>query len=60
MLEGFLSHNGRRFYKLPEAKNKIILERKGEKIPTSIMSASGSVEVGNSRHGTEVFSLAWV
>ncbi|KAK3186848.1 dihydroorotase [Lecanicillium sp. MT-2017a] len=58
-LEGFLSHNGRRFYKLPEAQKKIVLERKGEKIATSVKSADGSVEVGNSRHGTEVFSLTW-
>ncbi len=58
-LEGFLSNNGRRFYKLPGAQKKIILERKGEKISTSVKSASGSVEVGNSRHGAEVFSLTW-
>ncbi|KAL6353046.1 hypothetical protein LRP88_13532 [Fusarium phalaenopsidis] len=59
-LENFLSRNGRRFYKLPEvSENKIILERKGEKIPTSIRSADGKSEVGISRHGAEVFSLTW-
>jgi dihydroorotase len=59
-LEGFLSVNGRRFYKLPErASRKIVLERKGEKIAESVKSESGSVEVGISRAGTEVFSLAW-
>ncbi|KAJ3465557.1 hypothetical protein MRS44_006215 [Fusarium solani] len=59
-LENFFSRNGRRFYKLPEvSENKIILERKGEKIPTSIRSADGKNEVGISRHGAEVFSLTW-
>ncbi|CEJ90137.1 Putative Dihydroorotase, homodimeric type [[Torrubiella] hemipterigena] len=58
-LEGFLSRNGRRFYKLPEtAPGKIVLERKGEKIATSIKSET--VEVGNSRGGDEVFTLTWV
>lgn len=59
-LEGFLSRFGRRFYKLPEVpENKIILERKGEKIPKSVASADGSFEVGISRAGTEVFSVTW-
>ena len=58
-LEGFLSRNGRRFYKLPElAESKIVLERKGEKIPASIKGGE-SVEVGISRSGSEVFSLTW-
>ncbi|PKK52913.1 hypothetical protein CI102_3046 [Trichoderma harzianum] len=60
-LEGFLSKFGRRFYKLSETSgNKIVLERKGEKIRTSVKSDSGAVEVGISRAGTEVFSLTWV
>ncbi|OAA50634.1 dihydroorotase [Metarhizium rileyi] len=59
-LEGFLSHHGRRFYKLPETSaKKIVLERKGEKISTSVKSADGKFEVGISRAGTEIFSLAW-
>ncbi|KAF4965775.1 hypothetical protein FSARC_6446 [Fusarium sarcochroum] len=59
-LENFFSRNGRRFYKLPETSgNKIILERKGDKIPTSVKSADGKTEVGISRHGAEVFSLTW-
>lgn len=59
-LEGFLSRYGRRFYQLPEESSKrIVLERKGEKIPTSVRSEDGKVEVGNSRHGTEVFTLTW-
>lgn len=59
-LEGFLSRYGRRFYKLPEASpKKIVLERKGEKIGTSVKSVDGKTEVGISRAGTEVFSLTW-
>lgn len=60
-LEGFLSKFGRRFYKLPETSgNSLLLERKGEKISTSVKSESGAVEVGISRAGAEVFSLTWV
>ncbi|KAG9504170.1 hypothetical protein J7337_004136 [Fusarium musae] len=60
ILENFLSRNGRCFYKLPETSGKkIILERKGDKIPTSIKSADSKTEVGISRHGAEVFSLTW-
>lgn len=59
-LEGFLSRFGRRFYKLPEAsEKKISLERKAEKIPASVVNGDGSVEVGISRAGAEVFSLSW-
>ncbi len=59
-LEGFLSRHGRRFYGLAEAsERKLVLERKGEKIPASVRSEDGSVEVGISRSGTEVFSLRW-
>lgn len=58
-LEGFLSKSGRRFYKLPETKNRIVLERKGEKIPETIRSADGT-EVALSRGGDQgVFSLSW-
>ncbi|TQS33872.1 hypothetical protein Golomagni_05769 [Golovinomyces magnicellulatus] len=59
-LEGFLSRNGRKFYKLPETSGrKIILERNGDKIPASVKTADGSVEVGISRSGVETFSLRW-
>jgi dihydroorotase len=59
-LGDFFSRFGRRFYQLPEeATRKIILERKGEKIPTSVKSEDGKTEVGISRHGSEVFSLTW-
>lgn len=59
-LEGFLSRFGRRFYKLPEvSEKKIVMERRGEKIPASVVSKDGNIEVGISRAGAEVFSLRW-
>lgn len=59
-LEGFLSTFGRQFYKLPEIPKgqKIVLERKGEKISESIKD--GEIEVGISRKGAEVYSLKWI
>lgn len=63
-LEQFLSRSGRRFYKLPdfatEGEPKIVLERKGETIPTSIKSADGTLEVGLSKSMASVFSLSWL
>ncbi|TVY88546.1 putative dihydroorotase [Lachnellula willkommii] len=63
-LEQFLSRSGRRFYKLPDpaAKGpyKIVLERKGETIPTSIRSADGTLEIGLSRPTVPIFSLRWL
>ena len=62
-LERFLSRSGRRFYQLPdpatEGPPKIVLERKGESIPTSIKTADGSLEIGLSRPQAPVFSLRW-
>ncbi|KAI1641524.1 hypothetical protein F4809DRAFT_587077 [Biscogniauxia mediterranea] len=60
-LEGFLSRHGRRFYRLPETapRRTIVLERRGERIPPTVRSADGAVEVGVSRAGAEVFSLTW-
>jgi dihydroorotase len=60
-LEQFLSRSGRRFYKLPQPNDvqKIVLERKGERIPLSISSADGTLEVGLSRATALVFSLRW-
>ncbi|KAM0106777.1 dihydroorotase [Aspergillus fumigatus] len=58
-LANFLSGYGRRFYKLPEATERIVLERKGEVIPESVKSEDGSVEVALSRGGEKVFSLTW-
>jgi dihydroorotase len=63
-LEQFLGRSGRRFYKLPdpttEGQSKIVLERKGETIPTSIKSADGTLEVGLSKSMAPVFSLSWL
>ena len=63
-LEQFLCRSGRRFYKLPdpvaEGPPKIVLERKGETIPTSIKSADGSLEIGLSRPTAPIFSLRWL
>jgi dihydroorotase len=60
-LEQFLSRFGRRFYKLPDHTKapRIVLERKGERIPTSISSADGTLTVGLSRAKAPVFSLRW-
>jgi dihydroorotase len=61
-LELFLSRAGRKFYKLPGPAEgrKIVLVRKGEKIPTSIKSEDGKAEVGISRGGDATWSLRWV
>jgi dihydroorotase len=60
-LEQFLSRSGRRFYKLPDqGSTKIVLERKGETIPTSIKSADGTLEIGLSRPTAPIFSLSWL
>lgn len=61
-LEGFLGRFARRFYRLPDPKasgNRIVLERKGERIPASMRSDDGSVEVRISRAQKPVFSLTW-
>lgn len=62
-LEGFLCHYGRSFYKLPPVERgpgtTIVLERKGERVQTSVKSEDGSVEVGVSRGGRETWSLRW-
>ena len=63
-LEQFLSRSGRRFYRLPDPATKgpprIVLERKGETVPTSIRSADGALEVGLSKSMAPVFSLGWL
>jgi len=63
-LELFLSRSGRRFYKLPDPASEgpswIVLERKGETIPSSISSTDGTLEVGLSRPTAPVFSLRWL
>lgn len=64
VLEGFLSGYGRKFYKLEDVaskghKQKIILERKGERISQDIRSEDGGVEVVPFRSGEETLSLRW-
>lgn len=62
-LERFLGKNGRQFYKLDyedgAAGQSIVLERKGERVPRSVRSKDGEMEVGMSRGGDEVMSLRW-
>lgn len=66
VIEGFLSHSGRAFYKIarPEqeatSKHGIRLERKGERIPESIKSEDGAIEVVPFRRGEEVMTLTWL
>jgi len=66
-IEGFLSHYGRTFYKLVSPQQAatathggIRLERKGERIPQSITSSDGSIEVVPFRRGEEVMGLTWL
>ena len=39
---------------------RIMLERKGERIPERVRNEDGSIEVGLIRGGDEIFSLRWV
>lgn len=65
-LQGFLSHFGRAFYKIDQSKHEmtskygIRLERKGERIPKSIKSLDGTIEVVPFRRGEEVMTLTWL
>ncbi|PHH67849.1 hypothetical protein CDD80_475 [Ophiocordyceps camponoti-rufipedis] len=61
-LELFLSRAGRRFYKLSEDADgaRILLERKGAKIPPYVASANHVLQVGLSKAGSSVFSLRWL
>jgi dihydroorotase len=59
-IEGFLSLNGRRFYKLPEPSprgERVVVKRTGESIFPSIKSNDGKLEIGVSRAEAPVFSL---
>jgi dihydroorotase len=61
-LEQFLGGFGIQFYRLPNTTkdNRIVLDRKGMKIPKSIKSEDGrSIEVAQSRGGDNIFSLSW-
>lgn len=65
VLDEFLSGRGRRFYKLKDhaaeagKEQKILLEKKEEKIPEILRNQDGSVEVAPFRRGEEVWSLTW-
>ena len=65
-LEGFLSNYGRDFYKISNVKGaangkrRIRLERRGERVPESIKSADGQLEVVPFRRGQEIMSLSWI
>lgn len=61
-IEGFLSGFGRKFYKLPSANStkRIRLEKKGEKIPSTIKSVDGAVEVVPWGRGREIRTLSWI
>lgn len=63
VLEGFLSRYGRRFYKLEKHKTteqqKIVLEKKGEKIPKCIGSEDGSILVVPFKSREDTWSLRW-
>ena len=65
-IEGFLSDYGRVFYKISSSndtesqKPRIRLERRGETIPTSIVSSDGNLEVVPFRRGEEIMSLSWI
>jgi len=59
LLRGFLGEFGRKFYKTSEARSKIVLERKGEKVEEMVKSRDGEVEVVPFRAGEETWSLRW-
>jgi dihydroorotase len=64
VLEGFLSGYGGKFYKLENVaskghKQRIILEKKGERISQEVRSEDGAIEVVPFRSGEETLSLRW-
>ena len=69
-IEGFLSHYGRDFYKIPNPSSRsadsgspntrIRLERQGQTIPMSITSSDGKIEVVPFHRGKKTWSLCWV
>jgi dihydroorotase len=63
-LKAFLGDSGRKFYKLKESSDeqhqrKIVLERIGERIQTSIKNKTRTVEVVHFRSGEEIWNLNW-
>jgi dihydroorotase len=64
ILEEFLSGRGRRFYKLKEKTGnlrgrKILLEKKEAKIPETLRSEDGYIEVVPFKRGEAVWRLTW-
>ena len=64
ILEEFLSGRGRRFYKLKEKtgsvkERKILLEKNGAKIPETLRSEDGCIEVVPFRRGEAIWRLTW-
>lgn len=64
-LQSFLSDHGRAFYNIqrPDSnldKGRIILERKGERIPEVIANDDQSIQIVPFKSGDEILSLRWV
>jgi dihydroorotase len=64
ILEEFLGGRGRRFYKLKEKTEsgkvwKILLENKGAKVPETLRSEDGCIEVVPFRRGEAIWRLTW-
>jgi dihydroorotase len=61
-LEQFLGGFGRRFYKIADSTplSRIVLERKGARIPESVKSEDGSIEVALFKSGHDTYSLRWI
>lgn len=67
VIEGFLSHYGRDFYRIPtssvdskSSRTRVRLERQGQTIPMSITSSDGKIEVVPFRRGEKTWSLRWI
>jgi dihydroorotase len=63
-LANFLGVRGRKFYQIPdstgeEKRQTILLEKKRESIPESIVSADGKIEIVPFRAGNGIWSLTW-
>ncbi len=63
-LQRFLRLNGKNFYKIPDLegkdeKERIILERKKDRIPEIIWSADGTIGVVPFKNGDEIPTLRW-
>lgn len=65
-IEECLSYFGQTFYEIAQpkqeatSKRSIRFERKGERIPTSINSLDGTIEVVTFRRDEEVMTLTWL